>query len=279
MTSLQTPPTNQPPTNQWWKKHDVRRLLVLTVIFSAVIGYVGSTVQAKAMGDPASEVMNNVINLIVLFTWVSAPVAGFVAAVSVSSLLGKHHYGDNPPPEADHSISNSPRANSAWIVISGLLCLFALVAGLVALQDENESILDGSAMRINVVGQQWAWNYDYPASKGVRSDVLHLPVDQPIVFNVTSKDVKHSFWVVQMGIKIDANPGVFTQTAVTPDTIGSFDIRCAELCGLLHAYMQNKVIVQSRADFDAWLASQPDTSETTWVDKNQKPEEKGGNAA
>jgi cytochrome c oxidase subunit 2 len=93
---------------------------------------------------------------------------------------------------------------------------------------------------------------------------LHLPVDQPVLFHVTSKDVKHSFWVVQMGVKIDANPGYVTETAVTPNKIGTFDIRCAELCGLLHAYMQNKVIVESKADYEKWLASQPDTGHTTW---------------
>jgi cytochrome c oxidase subunit 2 len=77
-----------------------------------------------------------------------------------------------------------------------------------------------------------------------------------VVFHVTSVDVKHSFWIVQMGIKIDANPGYTTETAVTPNKIGVFDIRCAELCGLLHAYMQNKVHVLSQADYDAWVTKQ-----------------------
>ena len=62
-----------------------------------------------------------------------------------------------------------------------------------------------------------------------------------------------------MGVKVDANPGVFTETSVTPTRLGTFDIRCAELCGLLHAYMQNKVIVQSQGDYDAWLATQGNT--------------------
>lgn len=274
MSDLRTP-----SQSAWWKKKDVKQVLLLTVILTPVIGFIASKAQTYAIGAPASETMANVIRLMETFTWAAAPVAAFVAAISISSLMGKHHYGDNPPEEADHAIANSPRANAAWITISALLCLFALIAGLIALQEENESVLDANAMRVNVVGQQWAWNYDYPASKGVRSDVLHLPVDQPVVFNITSKDVKHSFWIVQMGIKMDANPGVYTQVAVTPDKIGVFDIRCAELCGLLHAYMQNKVVVESKADYEAWLASQPDTSETTWVDKNPKPEDKGAPAA
>jgi cytochrome c oxidase subunit 2 len=262
------PDTNTPYfTGQWWKRKDVKRHAVLWVILTAVIGYFGTKVQTHAMGAPASETMENVINLIRVFTWAASPVAGFVAAIAIGALMGKRHYGDNPPPEAEHAISNSPRANAVWIVISALLCLFALVGGLIALQKDNEALLDKQAIQVNVVGQQWAWNYDYPGSNGVRSAVLHLPVDQPVVFHVTSKDVKHSFWVIQMGIKVDANPGEFTETAVTPNKIGTFDIRCAELCGLLHAYMQNKVIVESKEDFDKWLASQPDTGKTTWTEE------------
>jgi len=258
-------------TGQWWKRTDVKRHAVLWVLLTAFIGYVGTEVQIYAIGKPASGSMENVIHLMRVFTWAAAPVAGFAAAISIGALMGKRHYGDNPPPESDHAIRNSPRAIALWIVSSALMCLFALVVGLIALQKDDASLLDAKATHVNVVGQQWVWNFDYPGESGVRSNVLHLPVDQPVVFHVTSMDVKHSFWLVQMGVKIDANPGVFTETAVTPNKIGTFDIRCAELCGLLHAYMQNKVIVESQEDYDKWIASQPNTGETTWT-------EEGGNA-
>lgn len=256
-------------TGQWWKRKEVKRHAILWVVLTPVIGFVASEAQLRAMGAPASETMENVIHLMRIFTWAAAPVAAFVAALAIGSLAGTRHYGDNPPPEAEHAIRNSPRANATWIVISGFLCLFALIAGLIALQKDNEALFDSKAININVVGQQWAWNYDYPGEGGVRSEVLHLPVGEPVVFHVTSVDVKHSFWVVQLGIKIDANPGEITETAVTPSKIGTFDIRCAELCGLLHSYMQNKLIVESRADYDSWLASQPNTGETTWVEEGQ----------
>jgi cytochrome c oxidase subunit 2 len=252
---------------QWWKRKDVKRHGIWWIILTPIIGFIASEAQTRAMGAPASEAMENVINLMRIFTWAASPVAALVAVLAFGALLGDRHYGDNPPAEADHAIRNSPRANAVWIVVSALLCLFALIAGLIALQKDNEALLDAEANRINVVGQQWAWNYDYPDGNGVRSEVLHLPVDEPVVFHVTSVDVKHSFWVVQLGIKIDANPGEITETAVTPTKIGTFDIRCAELCGLLHSYMQNKVIVESREDYDAWIASQPDTGETTWVEE------------
>jgi cytochrome c oxidase subunit 2 len=90
----------------------------------------------------------------------------------------------------------------------------------------------------------------------VQSNELYLPVNQPVIFHVTSKDVIHSFWVVQMGIKIDANPGETTKTNVTPNKLGTYVVRCAELCGLLHADMESTVHVVSAQDFETWVRNQ-----------------------
>ena len=69
-------------TGQWWKRTDVKRHAVLWVILTAIIGYVGTEVQVRAMGAPASETMENVINLMRIFTWAASPVAGFSAAIA-----------------------------------------------------------------------------------------------------------------------------------------------------------------------------------------------------
>ena len=240
--------------SKWWSKKDVKLTIFLTIIFSAIVGFVGTWFHTHFMPAPASETMAEVIKLIRVFTWAASPVVGIVGAMAVVSLMTKSHYGDNPPPDAEHSIRNSPRAGALWVVISSVLCLFAVITGLVVLQEDSKAILDDQAIEVKVTGQQWLWNFDY--ENGARSNVLYLPVDKPAIFNITSVDVKHSFWVVDMGIKMDANPGYVTQVAVTPNKIGVFDIRCAELCGLLHAYMQNKVHVVSQAEYDQWLKDQ-----------------------
>ncbi len=240
----------------WWKKRDVKQTALIWIIVTPIIGYIATEVQVRSMGAPASEIMASTINLMRIFTWAAAPVAGLVFAMSATVLLSKSYYGDSPPPEAEIGYRNSPRANALWVAVSAVLCLFALVVGMVAVQKDSASLTDATAMEIKVTGQQWLWSYDYTDGSGVRSDVLYLPVNKPVVFHVTSVDVKHSFWIVQMGIKIDANPGYITETAVTPNKIGIFDVRCAELCGLLHSYMQNKVHVVSQADYDAWIKVQ-----------------------
>ena len=239
----------------WWKRQDLRHVGVLWVILSAGIGFIATNIIKWAMGEPASDVQIQNIRLMEIFTWASAPVAGFVGAICLKMLSTKKHYGDEPPAESDHQIDNAPRAAATWIVISSLLCLFALVIGLVMMQSEARVPSDGETVHVNVTGNQWVWNFDYP-KEGIRSNELYLPVDQTVEFTVTSKDVKHSFWIVQMGIKVDANPGYKTEVTVTPNKIGIYDVRCAELCGLLHAYMQNQAHVVSRADYEAWVESQ-----------------------
>ena len=266
-------------SNKWWDKSDVRKAVLLSLILTPILGYAASEVQVRLMGPPASQVMKTTENLMYIFTWAASPVMAIVFSLAIVS-LGNMHRGDNPPPEADHAIRNSTRSNIVWVTVSALLCLFAVIGGMIVLQHDNESILDDKAVDINVVGQQWVWNYDYPDSNGVRSEELHLVVNHPVVFHVTSVDVKHSFWIVELGTKVDANPGVVTEVAVNPNKIGTFKVRCAELCGLLHSYMQNKVVVQSQEDYNAWLASQPkrDFAGDPFPNEKSNEKDKGGKA-
>ena len=113
------------PRGEWRKRVDVRETALLTVVLTLIIGYTATFVQRHAMGDPASEEMRKTIRVIMMFTWVSAPVAALVGAMVIVSLLHKPHFGDNPPPEADHGIRDDPRLNATWIVVSSVLCLFA----------------------------------------------------------------------------------------------------------------------------------------------------------
>lgn len=239
-----------------FERKDVRQTGILWVVCTLIIGYVAAEVQARSMGAPASDTMATTIHMMRVFTWAAAPVAGLVAAMALTTLLTKLHFGDAPPEDADHQVRNSPRATAVWLVVSAILCLFAVIWGSIVLQKDNAALLDAKAMNINVTGQQWAWNFDYVDNGTVRSQDLYLPVNHPIVFHVTSRDVIHSFWIVQMGIKVDANPGYVTETSVTPNKIGIYDLRCAELCGLYHAYMQKKIHVVSQADYDTWIKSQ-----------------------
>jgi cytochrome c oxidase subunit 2 len=116
-------------------------------------------------------------------------------------------------------------------------------------------VIDPSALQVKVTAGQWYWQYQYP-EYGVTSTDLYLPVSEQIDLQMTSVDVIHSFWVPEFRVKQDIIPGRTVDLRVTPSLIGVYTVRCSELCGLRHAYMEGKVNVVSQADFNNWITQQ-----------------------
>lgn len=104
---------------------------------------------------------------------------------------------------------------------------------------------------INVIGQQWQWQVQYASGRSFTNEV-YIPVNKPIRFVMTSKDVLHSFFVPEFRIKQDTVPGQFTTLHVTPNKTGTFHIFCAEYCGTAHSKMIGSVHVLSQEDFQRW---------------------------
>ena len=106
---------------------------------------------------------------------------------------------------------------------------------------------------VQVIGQQWAFTYRFPQFGGMESSELLLPANSTVEFHVTSLDVIHSFWAYQLGVKADANPGVDNIAyTTTKDQLGSFTVRCNELCGLWHGAMFNTGFIVPPRTFQAW---------------------------
>jgi cytochrome c oxidase subunit 2 len=128
---------------------------------------------------------------------------------------------------------------------------------------------------INVVGKQWAWDFNYLKQgdqqlnvyeAGVKGDLngqpgieerlptLYLPVGRRVEFQLTTRDVNHSFWIPAFLYKMDLIAGVRNKFQVVPATIGDYRGKCAELCGEFHSEMLFNVKVVSQADFDAHMS-------------------------
>lgn len=152
------------------------------------------------------------------------------------------------------------------------------------------------AHEVEVVGQQWHWSFRYPGADGEfgqvharlvdddnpfgmvpddpkgQDDVLimnsrvMLPVDQPVKLMLRSRDVLHNFQVAQFRAKMDFVPGQLSYLWLTPSRTGTFEILCAELCGIGHFAMRGKVEVLATSDYDAWLDEQP-----TYADLMARP--------
>lgn len=108
-------------------------------------------------------------------------------------------------------------------------------------------------MTINVYGQQWSWQFEYPEQEGIKSSTMVLPVDQKIVLEMESLDVLHSFWIPEFRVKQDLVPATTTYLRITPTKEGDYKLLCAEICGFDHSKMVADVQVVSQSEFDAWV--------------------------
>jgi cytochrome c oxidase subunit 2 len=117
---------------------------------------------------------------------------------------------------------------------------------------------------VDVTAQMWRYNFNYPNGQlsddmytepGISTQipVMHIPVDTPVVFVLTSTDVIHGFYMPVFRIKKDVVPGRYNKIWVQATTTGMFDIYCTQYCGQDHSSMRAKVLVQPRADFVAWV--------------------------
>jgi cytochrome c oxidase subunit 2 len=167
------------------------------------------------------------------------------------------------------AVRGDAKLQTAWIVITSVLVLSLAVYGTVRLESGNGAgsgsgpkpltTPKGPKLQVQVIAQQWAFTYRFPAYGGVETTHLELPVNQMVELHVTSLDVIHSFWAYQLGVKADANPGVDNIAFVKPTKEETFELRCSELCGIWHGGMFDHGHVVSEAAFETWIHQQETT--------------------
>ena len=133
-------------------------------------------------------------------------------------------------------------------------------------------------MQIEVYGKRWGWDFNYLSEdvyyQGIQAQVLekgegdagaidesqlpvlYLPVDKKVEIDIESRDVIHSFWIIDFLYKKDMVPGKTNYMYFTPTKIGEYQGKCAELCGEYHSLMLFTVDVVSEEDYDAYIAAQ-----------------------
>src|SRR5262249_12635703 len=164
---------------------------------------------------------------------------------------------DREPPQ----VYGSNQIEIAWTVIPIVIVLVLSMATARVISDVQNKRPPNNALRVTVVGHQWWWEIRYPALGVLTANELHVPVSagtvrQPTFLRLESADVAHSFWVPQLAGKTDLIPNHPNSMWIEPNVEGTFLGNCAEFCGLQHANMLLRVVVEPSADFDKWVASQ-----------------------
>lgn len=162
-------------------------------------------------------------------------------------------------------IHGSTKAEVIWTAIPALTVVGIGVwsAGLWR-EIKGRDQLPANALHVAVVAKQFEWNVTYPGLDGelrtdddfTRRNALEIPVNRPVVVELTSEDVIHSFFIPVFRIKQDAVPGMRIPVWFEATKTGEFELACAELCGNSHYTMQGRVRVHTAEDYDAWVRSQ-----------------------
>lgn len=175
----------------------------------------------------------------------------FLIGITVTMIYFVFRYSRKRNPKATQ-IHGHVGLEIAWIVIPLALVMMMFYYSFTSYHNlratANESLV------VDVKGRMWQWDYTYP--NGKKSDTLYIPVDRVTRLEMRSEDVNHSFYIPAFRLKEDVIASRNTYLILTPKVKGTFDVACAEYCGLNHSYMYSTLKVVDADWFDTWYESE-----------------------
>ncbi len=206
---------------------------------------------------PASEEAEKIVLPMWQNAWIAAWIVGGITwgLMLYAAFRYRRRPGDGLPKQTRYHLPLEALYTFTPVVIVLVLTFYSV-------RDTNDltELTDTSTHTVGVVGYKWAWGFNY-VEEGAHDigtpevpATLWMPVDERARFQLTSPDVIHSFWVPAFLFKLDVMPGMMNQFELTPNKVGEYAGRCAELCGVDHSRMLFRVKVVPRADYDAHIA-------------------------
>jgi cytochrome c oxidase subunit 2 len=241
----------------------VRRPFPVTVATTAlVLLFVPAATAGNGGFAPVAPASPNAEGITQSFWFITAFALAILVLVEglLIAFLVRYRRRRRPRAADGAQIHGSSRLELTWTV-GPVLILFAIAAfvllKLPGIADVPSATAGGAPLRVEVVGQQYAWEFRYPNGV-VQIDRLRAPAGRVVELEVTAPDwdVIHSWWIPALGGKIDAIPGRANSTWFRAGEPGLYRGQCAELCGLYHAKMLASVEVMEPGAFDDWLAAQ-----------------------
>lgn len=170
---------------------------------------------------------------------------------------------DSNPDEFPSQIHGKTTLEIGWTILPALILAGIAVGTVMTIINLNRE--EPNAIKVQVAGQQWWWEYKYDLNGDGNFDgpedittatELVIPAGKPVQVTTTSNDVIHSFWIPGLNGKKDAVPGLYNPLKLQADEPGVFRGQCTEFCGLSHANMRMLVRAVSSSDYDAWVRNQ-----------------------
>jgi len=143
----------------------------------------------------------------------------------------------------------------AWTIAPAIILALVAVPTVLTIYKTQGKPPPG-ALEVKVIGHQWWWEFQYPSLGITTGSEMHVPVGKPVIMDIQTADVIHSFWFPVIGGKRDAIPTRTNHLWFIADSVGTFPGQCAELCGIQHGNMHMKLMVERPDDFEHWVAGQ-----------------------
>lgn len=224
--------------------------LWLTTAALAIAGCAGPFPQSTLR--PRSDYGRAIDHLFTDIFWWAVVVFVIVETLLLVALIRFRHREGRPAPKPLHGHT---ALEIGWTLAPAvILVLVAVPTVRTIFATAGDAPPD--ALKVEVIGHQWWWEYKYPNLGIVTANELHVPVDKPVQLSITSADVIHSFWAPALGGKRDATPGHVTRIAFRADSVGEYSGQCAEFCGRSHANMGLRVVVDSDSAFETWVKTE-----------------------
>jgi cytochrome c oxidase subunit 2 len=230
------------------------RTAVLLLGVAALVSSCGWSLWDSPMTTvrPKSDFGKWIDEIFMLISWTTLVI--FIA-VEAMLLYVCWRFRDRPGAPIPKQVHGHTVLEISWTVAFALILLIIGIPTIQAVFKTQEAPA-ATALRVDVGGKQWWWEFVYPDLKVVTANELHLPVGQTVAFNLLAPDVIHSFWIPGLGGKRDVVPQRVNRIVLTPQATGEFLGQCAEYCGMSHANMRFRVTVHSKEDFDRWVQAQ-----------------------
>jgi cytochrome c oxidase subunit 2 len=243
----------QPKRRETMKHFIVAGILIVVLMVGSYFLLDYLYVNGELLPDQASQQAIPIDELFQLdFIVIGILFSLIIGLMIYSIIVFRRRKGDQS--DGPHVEGNTP-LEVIWTIIPLGFVLFLSFYGSVALGKVEAA--DPQPLRIDVIGSQWSWRFEYPQD-GIISTELVLPLNKQALLTLSSTDVIHSFWIPEFRVKQDLLPGAGfeRELRITPSKIGEFKVRCAELCGTNHYDMVAPVKVLDQLDYEFWVQSQ-----------------------
>jgi cytochrome c oxidase subunit 2 len=205
----------------------------------------------QSMLNPSSEQAHRIYALFNYFNIAALGMLLLVTGLTIYICIkfSKRKTGNTIPSQT----KGNSLVEALMIGVPTIIIIFFFFKSIAVMKSVEPQVDITAIPDVIITGHQWWWEVEYPRSKVISANEVHLPAGKKLLMELRSADVIHSWWVPQLGNKMDVIPGRNNYLTLAIEKAGKYEGTCSEFCGAEHAWMRIEVIAQDSLDFHNWL--------------------------